>query len=674
MFFRLTLIILTGTTLAWTTWATTPKAPTDFDYALTNYYHGNLETSIAYLRKIITLQPDDLTARVNLIQVLQENQNFSESITSLKYLTTKFPTETKYHDALVKATYLTGDQEAVLKLTLNDDFSAPNLYWRGLALAELAKNDAAIQTLGQSLDLDPFNPMANFKIGELYLATKKYDWAETYLRRSLKQEPNLSQAYYPLAMSCLAQEKIQAAYSYLQNSIAYTRSNQIAKKCLEKLKMAHPEILKENQETIVKKRATITPPIVSVFSSNRENIPQIKVGLAEKIQRIYLKAGGAFQLKTSARNPLYTGNAMTVLEIEKNSTQISVSDQKNNLICQSNESITLSYLEPAATTVLFDLEYGLGGFWTGQNDRAYRGEIQFLLRPDGITVINQLNMEEYLYAVVPSEMPSTWPIEALKTQAVAARTYAFANLGQFRSRGFDVMATVVSQAYNGVNAETANAQAAVNATRSQVLTNGGKPIAAFFSGNDGGHTQNSGDLWSLDLPYLKAIPDPLLPIHEKLLTPDALNIWLRERPLTYSSHPNYSGRSSYRWIFWLSRTEIETRLDQNQNLGQIISVIVSQRADSGMAKEILIKGTNGEKRIKGDAIRGALGGLRSNLFVIEPKLSKDGLPEYFICYGGGWGHGIGMCQSGAAGMAADDYDFQTILTHYYPNATLTKFY
>jgi SpoIID/LytB domain protein len=89
---------------------------------------------------------------------------------------------------------------------------------------------------------------------------------------------------------------------------------------------------------------------------------------------------------------------------------------------------------------------------------------------------------------------------------------------------------------------------------------------------------------------------------------------------------------------------------------------------------VLIKGTKDSLILKGDAIRSKLGGLRSNLFVVEPKLGKDGLPEFFVFTGGGFGHGVGMDQSGAAGMADDGFTVEEILNHYYPGTTLTNIY
>jgi SpoIID/LytB domain protein len=109
-------------------------------------------------------------------------------------------------------------------------------------------------------------------------------------------------------------------------------------------------------------------------------------------------------------------------------------------------------------------------------------------------------------------------------------------------------------------------------------------------------------------------------------------------------------------------------------LGTITSIAIAGRSPSGVVSKVLIKGTAGEYMLSSDAIRSKLGGLRSNMFIIEPKLDSDGQPESFIFYGGGWGHGVGLCQSGAAGMAAGGYKSAEILSHYYPGTELTVLY
>ena len=306
----------------------------------------------------------------------------------------------------------------------------------------------------------------------------------------------------------------------------------------------------------------------------------------------------------------------------------------------------------------------------------YRGQMEFLPRPDGLTVVARLNIEEYLYSVVPAEMPCTWPPAALEAQAVAARTYTITNLGRYESRGLTCCPRSSPPIIRD-QSEDASTRAAVDATRGLILTYNDWPVTAVYSANSAGFTESSREVWNFDHSYLRPVPDKELPPEiSAYMTPEVLARWLKERPLTKSSNPAYSARAAYRWQLWVPRRELEERLARAgaKEIGEILSVTTAGRGPSGRVKEVRIQGTKGEHRIIGDVIRSRLGGLRSNLFVVEPKLGPDGLPEYFIFTGGGWGHGVGMCQSGAAGMAAAGYSCEEILDHYYPGAVLTERY
>jgi SpoIID/LytB domain protein len=109
-----------------------------------------------------------------------------------------------------------------------------------------------------------------------------------------------------------------------------------------------------------------------------------------------------------------------------------------------------------------------------------------------------------------------------------------------------------------------------------------------------------------------------------------------------------------------------------KEIGRIRSVRVTQRSEAGWVNEVLFVGENGEKRIQNDAIRGVLGGLRSNLVWFEDWKNADGFLDDLVIYGGGWGHGVGMCQVGACGLARRGWAYRNILKHYYPKASFKK--
>lgn len=138
--------------------------------------------------------------------------------------------------------------------------------------------------------------------------------------------------------------------------------------------------------------------------------------------------------------------------------------------------------------------------------RWYRGEFIVENRNGSLVVVNNVPLEEYILGVVPSEMPSKWNYEALKAQAIAARSYAIANRGKRASHGYDLKDTPEDQAYGGATSETASTNNAVMETKGIVITYNQKVIPAYYSASAGGHTVNAGAVWSKDLPYLKSVP------------------------------------------------------------------------------------------------------------------------------------------------------------------------
>ena len=146
-----------------------------------------------------------------------------------------------------------------------------------------------------------------------------------------------------------------------------------------------------------------------------------------------------------------------------------------------------------------------GGFVNAKN-KWYRGYLMIQNRGQKLTVINNVDLEDYLKGVVPSEMPSSWEIEALKAQAIAARSYALANLGKRATLGFDLKDTPEDQAYGGASAETPKTNSAVEDTSGLVLTYNYKVIPAYYSASAGGQTVNSKQVWGKDLPFIRSVP------------------------------------------------------------------------------------------------------------------------------------------------------------------------
>lgn len=258
-------------------------------------------------------------------------------------------------------------------------------------------------------------------------------------------------------------------------------------------------------------------------------------------------------------------------------------------------------------------------------DSWYRGRVLVVPTEGGITAVNWVDIEAYLYGVVGSEMPASWPQEALKAQAVAARSYALYRRDRTQHQLFDVGGTTAHQVYKGLAAEAPSVQAAVNATQGQVITHGGRVIEAVFHSSSGGHTENSEDIWQRPSPYLRGVAD-----------------FDQEAPV-------------FQWSETFSAQQLAQRIT---GIGHLQSVATERATPRGRIVSIRLQGTQGSRTLTGVELRQALG-LRSTL--ISFNIAGDTIRVD----GRGYGHGLGMSQWGARGLAARGHNYQQILTHYY---------
>ncbi len=277
--------------------------------------------------------------------------------------------------------------------------------------------------------------------------------------------------------------------------------------------------------------------------------------------------------------------------------------------------------------------------------RRYRGALELRHKGGGLTAVNIVPVDGYLRSVVPEEMPVDWPAEAIKAQSVAARSFALASRGRHASEGYDLCTTTHCQLYTGTAAEKSASNAAIKATRGEVLTYGGKPIEALFHTDSGGMTENSEDVWGSHVPYLRAAKD----------TPAKTMPWTKT----------------------ISRADLERKLAaKGHDIGKVRSLALSplaigraakDRTASGRVKTMTVKGTKGTATLSGTTWRSLLG-LKSTLF--DAKLTKDAVT--FTGYGSG--HGLGISQWGAERMAAKGASYAEILHHYYTGTTLQQLY
>ncbi len=665
------LLMLLGTNLAGNpAKEISPEAAPSFDDAVALYYNGDFEESLEAFRKRVDYYASDTRSRLQLSRLLREAGRLHEAREHLLILNAAAEND-QYSLELLRTEVLSGTlrgQESEMR----EASSPEELFWYGLAMLREGTTEKAEALLEKSLQGHSYNPGAHYFLGLLRSQRGDYDSGADHFRQALKQEPNLTRAFLPLAETEIARGEIDAGYGLLQRALAVFSGNLEAARKLRNLTDRYPALTETRERKAEERRIAVRAPEKKHFPEDREKLTRIRIGLAENTEILHLKTGAAFSLQSA--EILYQGKREEILTISHAPDRIIVSRSDGDSIMETSDPVVLIYESPGATTALFDMEYGSGYYFAGSEDRFYRGRMEFLPASAGITVINQVNLEEYLYSVVPSEIPAYWPQESLEAQAIAARSYTLANLGRFSSRGFDLMGSVRSASYRGASNEAERTTAAVDATRGKVLIHDGKPLDAVYSANSGGYTESGESVWRYPS-ALQAVSDPTLPERTSFLPPEELARWLADRPASFSSEPGLHSPSAYRWHAWVSAEEISARLrSRGTEVGRIISLTSTGRGISGRVEKVRIQGTGGETEVRGDSIRSALGGLRSNLFVSEAVLGADGLPESFLFTGGGWGHGVGMDQSGAAGMAAAGWTAEEILAHYYPGTAIEDYY
>lgn len=334
------------------------------------------------------------------------------------------------------------------------------------------------------------------------------------------------------------------------------------------------------------------------------------------------------------------------------------------------------------------------------NGLRYRGVAEVIRNSAGtLAGVNELPIEQYLYGVVPRELgPEIWgQPEAQKAQAVAARAYAVRGIGKRASDGYDMLGTVADQVYGGAAAEHPVSTAAVDATRGivPVWSTDGKVIESLFFSTSGGWTANNEDVFnSTAIPYLRGVRDQRHGHREYIL--DELEHAVNPRKLRHENKKDFEyGQSDYhRWtIDWTPEEMSEVVTDfaktlpggfAGDSVGKVVEINVLERSNSGRAKTIEYVTEQGVFTDTKDHIRSSLryfndsgvkANLLSTLFLLKAKRNHcDGEIESFVAWGGGFGHGVGMSQTGAAGMAERGYTYEEILHHYYQEITLTPWY
>ena len=324
------------------------------------------------------------------------------------------------------------------------------------------------------------------------------------------------------------------------------------------------------------------------------------------------------------------------------------------------DSITRSTLFAEPSFILHDVVIGIDFHWQQKRTLKFAGGLKFIVEGDKITAVNHIGMENYLLSVISSEMKSSCPQESLKAHAVISRSWLSARVaGDSGHENFHVCADDHCQRYQGISMAAGNSvRRAIDETWGEVLEYDGKLCDTRYSKCCGGRTELFSTCWEdIDYPYLQCVEDPFCDCEDTEILSTILNDY------------DTATRDFHDWEVRYGREELSELVRRRTGIdfGQITGLEPVETGPSGRIKYLKITGTKHTEIIgKELKIRRALSEshLKSSAFTV----SAEG--DDFVLRGRGWGHGVGLCQIGAAVMASEGYTYREILNHYYPGAQI----
>jgi len=391
-----------------------------------------------------------------------------------------------------------------------------------------------------------------------------------------------------------------------------------------------------------------------------ETTPILRVGLHRSLESCSITASGSYRVES--HGDVNKSHACSPSE----SWKLASGEGKVSALCSDGEMVAVSdgairFIPEGETTLSVE-------------GKAYRGDLEVFWNDGGIAVANIVDMESYLRGVVPREIGylRLHEIEAVKAQAVAARTYALRFVGKRVGKGFDLYASTSDQVYEGVSAEDDVADLAIRETAGTVIVHGDSLIQAYFSACCGGRTAFRDELWKRPgVPYLRSVWD----------TPGRVSVRDKafcKKATLFDWERKWIGKELNdvlaRWLLRYCEDPHPSKTGEFRNMK------VSKRGKSGRALEVEIETTTGKFRLVGDNSRYVLrrsaskGGILLSTFFDVRLSGSPGPSQEIVVAGRGFGHGVGLCQEGAIGMAREGYNYQDIVKHYYSGIRLVRLY
>ncbi len=568
--------------------------------------------------------------------------------------------------------------------------SDPNSAWAllgaGRAKLALGKPKEAIDLMGKAAQAAPGQSLADYYLGLAYEKLGDEPAAAEAYKRAVGADSYFYEGRATLSRSYLRQRRYNDAWRHLQKLVEADPGSKLARTMLNKVR---PLLTRTAETPATATVAVELPP--SETEPWDGKVPVVRIGVSSTQmgrprprQRATIRGNGPWKavdpttgrvLLTAAEGERWTLRRIPAKKGKKGKVRLEFHSADEKVAAVPGGAVLLKGDDPANSQLTLEDD-------PEHTPRSFRGDLELALfgGKKTIRVVNVIGLEDYTHGVVSAEMPQRAPFEALKAQAVVARTHALfikTVTKRHRKEGYDLCDEQHCQVYGGVKAETARTRAVVAETRGRVAVYKGKPAHVIYSSHCGGRTQSGKDIGWGDVPYWQSVADT--DARESLpSSPLELRRYLSDWPKGFDRPSTYVHPAHARWTRAIPAKALEEKLNRKFKIGKLLGLRVLRRVASGHVEALLVIGSKKNKKLDDEMeIRSLLGvgSLRSTLFVLDTEYRKEAkalVPETFVFRGGGWGHAVGMCQSGAMGRAEAGQSYETIVRAYFVGVDIGK--
>lgn len=664
---------------------TAPEASILCEKAHQLFYKGQISKAIGLYSTAIKQTPNFLAAYLNAAvayRALGKNKEASVLLEKALEIDRKNPRI----QSELGWIYLHGDMPSearekfsrALDLKENDEISLLGL---GISLLNQGKIEKSVKILEKLVKRRPDFAAAHFYLGRAYAENRAINRSTQSYTSALRRDWTFAEVRIYLAKAFQKLKNLKEAWKQYSRIKSLDPKDPQVKKSLKSLSETLPEEVTEPGPLPI----IDFSPITDIEEEDRKrNVIRVGIwassrGRPPKIGSITFAVSCPFKLEGTRTGKIYgegkKGEKWIASHYRRNHSIVVTPDGKK--LGPFRYGLRVKPLEKNHSTIIHELKNLDGKHRKYVKGREYRGSMVISTRRrGGIYLINEVPLEEYLLGVLPAEMPSTWPLEALKAQTVIARNQAVIRkkrLRPHRRYGYDICDSQHCQVYRGVTVETESTRRSIEETRGKLLYFKDNLALSYYHSTCGGHTQSAHKAWGWGrynylTGRLDGDPQEISPPR----TPWDLALWIKGYPDANCKLNDLIPTAEFRWLRVVPAKTMERKLNRRRKsrVGKLRAIIPLERSSSGHANEILIRGSRRSVILRKEhKVRTTIGleSMRSSLLMIETVKDPSNHPKEFWIWGGGWGHGIGLCQTGAAGLARKkNAIFENILTFYYP--------